>query len=349
MGKPQAAQNQHYVPKFILRQFLSDEKKERVSVFRKTTRCGFVTSIDNIMAERRFYEFQVQPGYLASFEDAACRIEDIVLPVYRALLERRKLSDDPEEKAHLAVLFAFQMLRTRAYRDHFSDMVQQIRNKWGAIEDIDAELPKCEDEFKNMHLESIRKSIGEFADIIATKDFLLYAASEGRSFYLADDPVALHNDIPRQSIFSNIGLAVEGIQIYLPLSSDLMLAAWCPSLRNEMEAKARESLAHQRRVVSSAVMSPQFMSRINKIDFDRQLAEMRRQQAIIDERLHHIRDGTPVPLLPVNMDFYNTMQVGAAREFIICQRGDFELAGRFMGASKRNNKGVRVATRSSLA
>ena len=52
-----AAQNQHYVPQFILRQFLSNQKKEQVTVFDKKTGKIFITGIRNIMAERRFNNF----------------------------------------------------------------------------------------------------------------------------------------------------------------------------------------------------------------------------------------------------------------------------------------------------
>ena len=48
----QAAQNQHYVPKFILRHFLSDPAKERVSVFRKSTQRGLVTPMNGVQRIR---------------------------------------------------------------------------------------------------------------------------------------------------------------------------------------------------------------------------------------------------------------------------------------------------------
>ncbi|HEV7658663.1 MAG TPA: DUF4238 domain-containing protein [Allosphingosinicella sp.] len=54
-----AAADQHYVPKFILRQFLADEKNERVNVYDKHEGQTFVTSIKNVMAERRFNDFCV--------------------------------------------------------------------------------------------------------------------------------------------------------------------------------------------------------------------------------------------------------------------------------------------------
>ena len=67
-----AAQNQHYVPKFVLRQFLTEGDGGRVHVYDKHTDRAFVTSIRNIMAERRFNEFAFDEDYIASFEPVAC-------------------------------------------------------------------------------------------------------------------------------------------------------------------------------------------------------------------------------------------------------------------------------------
>lgn len=118
----QAAQNQHYVPKFILRNFLSDPAKEQVHVFSKKRGKGFTTSIKNVMAERRFHDFQVSENYLASFEDSVGKIEDMVLPAYREVVKNKRLDVSPEQKASLSVFVAFQMLRTRAQRDQFKEV-----------------------------------------------------------------------------------------------------------------------------------------------------------------------------------------------------------------------------------
>ncbi|MGO9422797.1 DUF4238 domain-containing protein [Roseiarcus sp.] len=49
-----AAETHHYVPRFVLRQFLSNVPKEHVSVYDKREDKQFVTSIKTIMSERRF-------------------------------------------------------------------------------------------------------------------------------------------------------------------------------------------------------------------------------------------------------------------------------------------------------
>jgi len=73
------AQNQHYVPKFILRQFLADNEKEQVSVYDKQEDRVFVTSIKNVMAERRFNDFNFEE-FIVSFENIASSIEAMFLP-----------------------------------------------------------------------------------------------------------------------------------------------------------------------------------------------------------------------------------------------------------------------------
>jgi hypothetical protein len=127
-----SAQNQHYVPKFVLRQFLSNERREQVSVYDKHADRAFTTSIRNIMAERRFNDF-VFDEWSGSFEPIATKIEHFILPRYSKIIEQRRLEGTPDEKADLSFLIAFQMLRTKGHRDMRAALENQIRKKVEAI------------------------------------------------------------------------------------------------------------------------------------------------------------------------------------------------------------------------
>ena len=107
--------NQHYVPRFILRNFLVNEAKEQVSVYDKHTDRVFTTSIDNIMAENQFHDFVFDGSHL-SLEPAMTKLEQSVLPVYQRIIETRRLDKTPDEKAALAFLIAFQFARTKGAR-----------------------------------------------------------------------------------------------------------------------------------------------------------------------------------------------------------------------------------------
>lgn len=325
----QAAQNQHYVPKFILRNFLANEKREQVHVFRKPTQKGFTTSIDNIMAERRFHEFHVDDDVIASFEGAVCRIEDTLLPTYRAVVERGSLNGSAEERLNLVSFIAFQLSRTRAQRDLFENMQQQLgehlAKHGGSLEDLGFQ-PQTEAERTIQHLRFMEEATPGFVDAMMDKDLALMKAPPGRSFYLSDNPVVLHNDKGKDSLYGNLGLAVEGIQIYLPLSADLMLCAWCPSLMAGM----REQDAGDKRRLASVMLAP-FMGKIPANDYlQKQLDKLRPLMKSRETWIKHVDEGTPMVLSSENMDFHNSLQVMSASQHIVCKYADFALARRFM-------------------
>lgn len=342
----QAAQNQHYVPKFILRKFLANPHKERVNVFQKSTRKQFQTSIANIMAERRFNEFQIDENYYASFENAACRVEEAVLPAYEALIERKQLTGTPEECAMLGLFLAFQMLRTRAYRDHMQDMFQQIHDKFvgmGLEHEEIAELGNLtENDATKNHLKSLRDSISQFSSIISEKDFFLVEAPKGHCFYLADNPVTLHNDIKHVGFGGNLGLSVTGIQIYVPLSSKYMLAAYCPSILADFRKKSTEQKLLMRQIKASSVLAAAPLTGQRRLEFTEQVSALQLGMDRIDRFITATTEGTPLTATAENMDFYNAMQVGSARDFVVCEHGKFDLAKRFVKENGSTNGGLRM-------
>jgi hypothetical protein len=328
--KGDGAQNQHYVPKFILRNFLSNESKEQVSVFRKSNGKGFVTSIRNIMAERRFHEFAIGEDYLASFETGICQIERQLLPTYRKVIEARRLDRSIEERANLAMLMAFQMVRTRQQREQFLRVEEQLKEHMekhgGTIEQLDGYEPFTEERLTEQHIKFIGHSFGEFSNRIAAKDFLLLSAPEGRSFYLADNPVCLHNSEPADPFWGNIGLAVKGIEIYLPLAADLMLAAWCPSILQQI----RDERDRQRQEQTSELLGMVMRGQISPDQMREQLAVFAEMGKFPQTVLAGFDAGAPVPMTESNMDFSNSLQMNYAREYVICKRGDLKLAQRFV-------------------
>lgn len=342
MSQASAAQNQHYVPKFILRNFLSNPKKEQVHVFSKSSGRGFPTSIKNIMAERRFHEFKIDENYLASFEESVCRVEDMLLPAYRSVIENRSFDGTPEQKAHIAILVAFQFLRTRSQRDQFVDMERQLaehlEQHGGSIEDIEGYEPLTDDALREQHIRFMRDAAGDFAQIIGAKDFLLLEAPKGRHFYLSDNPVTIHNRQPSDGFFGNMGLACEGIEIYMPLTSDLQLCVWCPSLLGNM----RERNAESKRQLATALLSPAMVGVTDPTSLTEQLHQLREFRATIEDTLNRVAEGVPLSASNENMDFQNALQVGQAREHLICQKADFDLAKRFM-TEYPDSKGRRIS------
>lgn len=323
------AQNQHYVPKFILRQFLVNQNKEQVSVYDKHLDKGFVTSIKNVMAERRFNDFAFE-DWIVSFEPIASGIENLILPAYRRIVETRRLDGSPQEKADLGFLMAFQFLRTKAARDRYQSLEAMIKTKIEAMghrmEDIEGWEPQTEDILKREELLGMSETIAQFAYIIAQKEFRLAEPLPGRSFYLGDNPVCLNN-ARDFGPYGNLGLAVKGIEIYLPLSSDLMLCAWCPSIVNEIRA----TVISEKRKTEMEALGLHMSGKISAADMKSLIDPWRSSLKSIEELTQALKIGAPMSSSLENMDFYNSMQTANAFRYVVCQQSDFGLA-------KRHNK-----------
>jgi len=314
---------EHYVPQFILRQFLADRSKEQVSVYDKHRDRGFVTSIKNVMAENRFHDFVFDKDWIVSFEPVASKIEEWCLPTYRRVIETRCLNGSPQEKADLAFLMAFQMLRTKAARVSFAEIGATMKDKIDAMghrmEDIPGWEPQTEETVKRATLMAIRDALPSYSEIIALKEFRLAEAAPGRSFYLGDNPVCMHN--PRTfGPYGNLGIAVPGIEIYLPLSSNLMLCAWCPSL---MEL-ARNSYADLKGLLLGHVMAGKISADTMKSEIESMQESWKSTTAAIEAAT----SGMPMSSGIENMDFYNSLQTANAYRYVVCQQSDFDLARR---------------------
>lgn len=322
-----SAQNQHYVPRFILRQFLCEKEREHVAVYDKHEDKTFVTAIKNIMTERRFHDFAVGNGQ-ATFEPVATKIEQSVLPVYSKVLETRRLDRTPQSQAALALLMAFQFQRTKAHREMLTSCEDALRAKveamGGRMEDTEGWEAPTEHVRKREHLRGVVSSIDEFTRIIAHKDFLLAEAAADRSFYLGDQPVALYN---RRTFgpYGNLGLAMPGIEIHMPLSADLLLCAWCPSILSDIAQRRGDMQAKCERNSLAELMAGRIDAKVMKAC----LEKIRPMFANVDGLLQSFKDGTPIASTPENMDHYNSLQVSFAYRYLIDKQSNFDLARRY--------------------
>lgn len=71
------------------------------------------------------------------------------------------------------------------------------------------------------------------------------------------------------------------------------------------------------------------------------LDKMRPLREIIETRIKHADEGTPMPLTSDNMDFHNSMQVANATQHVVCKQADFALAARFMKENP-HHKGLQL-------
>ena len=329
-----SAQHQHYVPKLLLRGFLSRDarraQQRQVHVFDFESERSFVVSIDKVMGETRFNDFWVDDNTLASIEPWTSRIESHVAPLVERIRAEKTLERTSQEFGDLSLLVAFQFLRTKGMRllpeRLDSQMREHVRsmgfstNRIHGLFDLDAEGLKRE------HIRSQVQNIENYTKIIAEKEFFLMTAPAGHPFYIGDHPVVLHNDEPKTVHRGHLGIGAPYIQIYLPISSDVLLCAYDRAVLGQLikaNVEARKELA---RYALSKLMAGEISAAQMKSAIDT-ARDVDPAEAIV----RAIRAGQPIAIGAEQVEVYNSLQTLFAHRFVIDPDNNFSVAREMIG------------------
>tara|TARA_R110002049_G_scaffold133887_1_gene293269 strand:+ start:65 stop:979 length:915 start_codon:yes stop_codon:yes gene_type:complete len=233
--------NDHYVPQFLLRRFCNDDG--RLHVFDKWNDRSFVSSTRNVASEKGFYDVKLDDE-IVSFEPLLSTFENAALEALNAVVENNSLAVlSDADRVNVAYFLAIQTLRTRAQREMLAQMDQGMRDtlpfKGVAPEDLPDDFYRNGEQLKAdsvLHLPMAE----EFVPHFLAKDWCLNAPPAGATFFVSDHPVVRRNIHPPPSFMGNNGIASEGIQIYLPLSADLILCMLCPTLITPFREQQKE-------------------------------------------------------------------------------------------------------------
>ncbi|HDS1549228.1 DUF4238 domain-containing protein [Stenotrophomonas sepilia] len=304
-----AAKIQHYVPKFLLRNF-GTGKKDQLWVFDKASGRSFQTNAKNVASESRFYDFVVD-GADHSLEDGLSRIESQAKPIMERILHDDSVGAIPAQgRALLAAFLAIQFVRTRAFRMQWEDMRRLLREKIESMGDhvvpgSQAEAlirPQTENEIKIDTARMILQAPTDLGPHFLSKVWFLAKTTKTHPFMIGDNPIALQNHID-MGPYGNLGLGVKGIEIYFPLSSTRALAMWCPSVAQQVAEAANTLRSLPIQLTASVV---------------------RDREGIIalDDALTL---GTALPYKPEHVTNFNSLQVSRSERYVFCSMGDFSL------------------------
>jgi hypothetical protein len=282
------AKVQHYVPRFLLKQF-GIGKKDQLHVFDKQTVRVFMTNARNVAAEKGFYDFSMPQGTF-SIEPWLGQLESRAKKILKAILERDSLANLAEDdRATLCGFLAVQLTRTRHFRLQVSglpDLLMQHFRKHGdklAPELEQSMRPPDENQTAIEAVKIICEAPAQFGPVFMNKTWMLFAGLRNHPFIIGDNPLALQNQIdqwPR----GNLGLAVEGIEVYLPLTPSRTLGFVCPTILQRLSAAAQRDV------------------------------------------LQAFEEGNPVELSQPNVVNLNSLQVRSAERYLFSSTGDFSLA-----------------------
>jgi hypothetical protein len=217
------------------------------------------------------------------------------------------------ERAILSQFFAVQSVRTRAALEQWRTMGRLLEDRlkeWGAkhtdlFKEEDPRYGDEENQDRVFIARAILRAPKDYGPYIAAKSWLLLETDRMHPYIIGDHPLVLHNmrdTRPR----GNIGFAVEGIELYFPLSPTLVLAMWC-STHEQMLRKGMQKLGGPNS--KSALFRELYPAAYDGV------ASMVRA----------IDTGLPFLGTPDNTLFFNSLQVLYAERFVFSTHGEFSL------------------------
>lgn len=298
-------QVQHYVPQSVLKRFCDED--DQLFVFDKWERRVFRTNPRNVAAEHAFYEVEGPDGQRLSLEEPLGGLEGQAAAVISEILVRQEIGFlDDSERHTLASFAAVQHVRVRGHRERFKDMSEKLVERVRATAPENAVLPEppTEHDVKFSSVRFVVDALRELTPHFLSKAWLLFEAPPDQGFWISDNPVTLHNSVPPPAPWmGNIGLAVRGIEIHLPISTRFTLGFVCSSIAETVLEGHNDSLMLRH-------ASDQHIEGAQQVGH---LAD-------------GIRYGFPVPAMPGNMDRMNSLQVAQSERWIFAVSDDFELA-----------------------
>jgi len=297
---------QHYVPQFLLKNW-SQGKKKQIFVFDKKTNKSFLSGIKSIAHENNFYEDETL-GYENNTEIKLSELESDSAPIISKIISEGTIKNltDSEHK-QLCLFSAVQMLRTnntREFLEGFNEILSERIQGWSIDKNYKVE------NFSNMSKEEVKSSSirilnslpGELVGNFINKELILLKAPSECCFFTSDHPITMHNHFPREHR-GNLGIGLYGIEIYFPISPKYCLSFIC----SEMAAEIKQAVTNHRAAKNLGVAKQQDISEVELMF-----------ECFVNK--------TPSQMLPVNMDFNNSLQVISSTRFIYSASADFSLA-----------------------
>lgn len=322
MTKRRVPRLQHYVPQFLLKNF-HREDKELLFVYDKEQRKMFSSPSRNIASENGFYNFGESAEHTLEF--GLGDIEGEASSVIRKMLESESagvVTDD--EKGLLSSFLAIQFVRTKYYRNYLRDSYLQfsdyLSKRFGveAADDFLGAVPNDE-KTKVKSLADITNAPKEFGKYFYQKDWFLMR-SQAKDFYISDNPVSTDYNLERRG-FEGYGIGSEGVEIYLPLTSSMTLAMYCPIHKERLRCLITQ-------VNAMLLLS---MDVVDRTPIDK-----------ATHFLHAINNGGILDVDSEQVKRLNSLQVKSSERFVMSSNGDFQLIDTMLTHDSSYSMGPRL-------
>jgi len=328
----------HYVPCHLQNGFAANDDGQ-VYCFDKQTGSAFKTNTANVMAETYFNEFEAEvegEKIRISFENEMTSIEEIYLGALNKIRQTRDVKSLTDEELHkLRIMVAFQFIRSKAFRENMTHVEKSIISRMEDFvpEDMSNEMIErmSPEQAKLGHANFISENLNYFANILRNRDAILFYPPEGHQLYLGDSPTVLSNSKDKDKFWGNLGWSCIGIEIYIPIATDLLLGFWCPSILESFIADYQKG----KKVHALSIMTGNITEHTE---------ELAKQGRIMCRYIKELSEDKLSELPITSLRHYNSLQVTYSERFLVSSKNNFQLAEEMI----KDDSGYKSGTRAEI-
>lgn len=220
--------NQHYIPKFYLRNFSYQGNKKQIGVFNIVNELFIQRGKLKTQGSKNFFY-----GIDGVIEDTLSNIEDHVSQTLKNIISTnilpRKIS---KEHFDLMTFIALTDMRNPVRINGIKSMFTEMANR---LKELDPNVQTEKFFLEVTHEEAIRISLSttlEIAEITADLDYKLLVNGTNKPFITSDYPAVKYNQFLESKKWpgSKTGYGTTGLQIFFPLNSNIVLVLFDPSI-----------------------------------------------------------------------------------------------------------------------
>jgi hypothetical protein len=303
MNLKNTAKRQHYVPRLLLKRFT--DINEKLWVFDKWEKNIFESSINGVAAENYYYNYNVS-GVVRTLENELTEYETKASKVIDSIVESNSLLNlTDDDKYNFSEFISLQYLRTpfafNQSLNFYDQLMSDLFFKGISPEQIEGYEDLTEDSLRLWRLSSL-SDFKTFSQHFFNKTWVLQASTSTSPFWISDNPISFQNS-KREGERGNIGLEVDGIEVYLPLTTELTLVLWCGG--------------------TTKYICDQY----KLIEDDQKLKQLHPEKFESIENVYNcIKNGKVLASTDSNVTNLNSLQVKYSTRFIFSSNNDFSLA-----------------------
>lgn len=220
--------NQHYIPKFYLRNFSYMNNKKQIGVFNIFNQLFIQTAKLKTQGSKNFFY-----GYDSKIEDGLADIEGTLAEVINGLINKNSFPIRfSQGHNNLLIFVTLTDLRNPVKIQNTKKMIEQGKEKLLEMDpntDVNKLIPIANHE--DIIKLSLSKTI-KMSDIMLDLDYKLLLNQTNRPFITSDYPIVKYNQFLEQKKWSHskTGYGLVGLQIFIPLNSQKTLLFFDPRI-----------------------------------------------------------------------------------------------------------------------